>query len=471
MRFLKFIIILIIPNVLVSQKYWTLQECVDRALEMNISIKQSELDYAGSEIEKKGAIGNFLPNVNVSSNHSWNIGLNQNITTGILENVTTQFSSMNLNLNVNIYSGLQNIKRLHRANLLILARQYQLEDMTENVALLVANSYLQILFSKENLAVQDLQLKLTKDELSRIKDLISSGAVPKGDLYEIEANLASQEKNFIDARNAYYLSKISLAQLLLLDDFQNFEIANETYDIPISEVMAKTPEEIFNYAVTNKKEIKVFETNLEIAKKDLEISKALLKPTLSAFYSYSSRIGYSDRLVPSDEIEFTPIGVVEGTGERVVAPYNKMMVASPLSFSDQFDLNDGQNFGLSLSIPILNNFARRNNVSQTQINIMRTENTLLQRKLDLENTVNQSYNDADGAFKAYEASLKLVEARELAFNYAKDKFDVGAMNAFDFTQAKQRFELAQSELIRTKYDYIFKLKVLEFYFGAPLSIN
>ena len=227
MRFLKFIIILIVPNILFSQKYWTLQECVDRALEMNISIKQSELDYAGSEIEKKGAIGSFLPNVNVSSSHSWNIGLNQNITTGILENVTTQFSSMNLNLNVNIYSGLQNIKRLHRANLSILARQYQLEDMTENVALLVANSYLQILFSKENLAVQDLQLNLTKDELSRIKDLVNSGVIPKGDLYEIEANLASQQKNFIDAKNAYYLSKISLAQLLLIDDFQNFEIANE----------------------------------------------------------------------------------------------------------------------------------------------------------------------------------------------------------------------------------------------------
>ena len=308
----------------------------------------------------------------MSSSHSWNIGLNQNITTGILENVTTQFSSMNLSLNVNLYSGLQNIKRLHRANLAILARQYQLEDMSENVALLVANSYLQILFSKENLAIQDLQLELTKNELTRIKDLVDSGVVPKGDLYEIEANLASQEKNLVDAKNAYYLSKISLAQLLLIDDFQNFEIANETYDIPISDVMTKTPEEIFSYAVTNKKEIKIFETNLEIAKKDLEISKALLKPTLSAFYSYSSRIGYSDRLVPSDEIEFTPIGVVEGTGERVVAPYNKMKVVSPLSFSDQFDLNDGQNFGLSLSIPILNNFARRNNVSQTKINIMKT---------------------------------------------------------------------------------------------------
>jgi outer membrane protein len=158
MKILKYLFIVIAPNILLAQQTWTLQECVNRAIEMNISIKQSKLDYAGSEIEKQGAIGNFLPNINVGSNHSWNIGLNQNITTGLLENVTTQFTSMNLNMNVNIYGGLQNINRLHRANLSILASQYQLEDMTENIALLVANSYLQILFSKESLSVQILAI-------------------------------------------------------------------------------------------------------------------------------------------------------------------------------------------------------------------------------------------------------------------------------------------------------------------------
>ena len=208
-----------------SQEPWTLEACVNRALEMNISIKQSQLEYAGSEIDRKGAIGNFLPNINIGSSHSWNVGLNQNITTGLLENFTTQFSSMNLNLNVNLYNGLQNVKRLHRANLAILASQYQLEDMTENVALRVANSYLQILFSKESLAVQNLQLEITKKELTRVKDLVDGGVVPKGDVYEIEANLASQEKNVVDAQNAYFLSKIALAQLILIDDYENFEIA------------------------------------------------------------------------------------------------------------------------------------------------------------------------------------------------------------------------------------------------------
>jgi len=155
----------------------------------------------------------------------------------------------------------------------------------------------------------------------------------------------------------------------------------------------------------------------------------------------------------------------------VVAPYQKMATASPLSFSDQFDINAGQNFGLSLSIPILNNLSNRTNVNRTKINILRSVNSLQQKKLDLENSVNQSYNDAKGAYKAYLASQKLVVARKLAFEYAQNKFEVGSMNSFDFTQAKQRYELAQSELIRTKYDYIFKLKVLDFYFGVPIKVD
>jgi outer membrane protein len=283
--------------------------------------------------------------------------------------------------------------------------------------------------------------------------------------------LQSSEKSVVDAQNAFYLTKISLAQLLLIDDYENFKIANEQYDIPVSDILSKTPTEIFSYAVENKKDIKLIETNVEIAKKDLEISKALSQPRLSAFYSYSSRIGYSDRIVPTGELDFRTIGVVEGTGQNVVAPYPVYETQNPLSFSEQFDLNAGQNFGISLSIPILNNFSTKNNIQRSKINILRSVNSLEQKKLDLENTVNQSYNDAKGAIKAYQASVKLLAARKQAFQYASDKFEVGTMNSFDFSQAKQRYELAQFELIRTKYDYIFKLKVLEFYFGVPITVD
>ena len=466
-----FFIFLIISSFSFSQEKWTLEMCVKRAIDENISIKQSELDYVDAEISRKNAIGNFIPNVNVGSSHSWNVGLNQNITTGLLENITTQFSSMNLNLGIDVYNGLKNIKQLHLANLRILSSQFQLADMKEDISLLVANSYLQILFNKEFIKIQESQLELSKSEVERAKELVENGVIPKGDLYEFEANLAGVEKTLIDAQNNFALSKISLAQLLLLDNYQTFDIADKEYELQVSNILDKSPEEIFAVAVSTKNEIKLFETNLDIAKKNLELNKSFLQPRLSAFYSYSTRIAYSDRLVGTGEFQNVPIGFVENTNQRVLTPVQKTRIIGAESFSEQFDRNAGQNFGLSLSIPILNNFSVRSNVDRSKVNILRNENQLLQKKLDLENTINQAHKDAQGAMKAFTASKKSLESRKLSYDYARDKFELGAMSSFDFTQVKQRFESAQSDLITSKFDLIFKIKVLEFYFGVPISID
>ena len=471
MRKIILIIILTFSIKSQSQDLWTLTDCVNRALKENISIKQSELDYLDSEISRKTAIGNFLPNLNIGSSHSWNVGLNQNITTGLLENITTQFSSMNLNMNVDILNGLKNIKQLHLANLSILANQYQLADMKENISLLVANSFLQILFNKEILKVQELQFEISKEELQRAIELVRSGVIPKGDLYEFEANLTSVEKSVIDAKNSLKLAKIALAQLLLIDDYENFDIVDVDYKLRISNILDKSPDEIFSYAVENKNEIKIAETNLEIAKKSLEFNKSFLQPRLSAFYSLSTRIAYSDRLIGSGDFNLVPVGVVENTNERVLAPVQATKIVPPKSFSDQFDINKGQNYGLSLSIPILNGFSVRSNVNRSKINVQRSENLLFQRKLDLENTINQAYSDAYGSLKAYEASKKSLDSRKLSFEYAKEKLNTGVLNPYEYSQVKQRFESAQSDLIRSKFDLIFKLKVLEFYFGVPVKID
>ena len=465
------LVFLIASSFSFSQEKWTLEMCVKRAITENISIKQSELDLVDSDINRKNAVGNFIPNINIGSSHSWNVGLNQNITTGLLENVTTQFSSMNLNLGVDIYNGLRNIKQLHLANLRILSSQYQLEDMKENISLLVANSYLQILFNKEFIKIQQSQLEISKSEIERAIELVENGVIPRGDLYEFEANLAAIEKTLIDAENNYILSKISLVQLLLLDDYKNFEIADKEYELIISNILDRTPEEIFAKAVSNRNEIKLSETNLEIAKKNLEFNRSLYQPRLSAFYSYSTRIAYSDRLIGTGEFQNVPIGFVENTNQRVLTPVQNTRIVGAPSFSDQFENNAGQNFGLSLSIPILNNFSTRSNVNRSKVNILRNENQLLQKKLDLESTINQSYNDAKASLKAYEASKKSLESRKLSYQYAIDRFELGALSSFDLTQVKQRFESAQSDLITSKFDLIFKIKVLEFYFGVPLSID
>ncbi|MDO7542761.1 MAG: TolC family protein [Flavobacteriales bacterium] len=448
----------------------TLQECVELALEKNITIKQSELDIANAELDKSNAFGNFLPNINAQTSHSWNIGLNQNITTGLLENLTTQFSSLGVNMGVDIYNGLQNVKRLHRANLAIIAQQYNLADITDDTALLVANSYLQVMFNREQLGVQESQFAVSLKELERTKILIEAGVLTTGDIFELEATIASQQQAVVQAQNNLRLTKINLAQLLLITDYENFDIAVEAFDVPFPQILDETPKAIFEKALSDRNDIKLSLTNLEISKTDIEIAKTSLQPSLSAFYSYSTRISYSDRLTGTGVFNQFPIGTVAATGQEVVTQVEQRGVIGPSSFVDQLQTNDGHNFGIQLSIPILNGFSAKNNVKRSKVNLMRFENQFEQQKLGLESTVNQAYNDAKGAFNFYKAAQKTVIARNDAYQDATKRFDAGVMNSFEFTQIKQRYEASVSDELRAKFDYVFKLKVLEFYFGLKLEI-
>ena len=416
-----------------AQEKLSLKDCIDRAIEKNISIKNSSLDLLNSTENKKTAIGNFVPSFNINGNHSWNTGLTQNITTGILENQTTENSSMNMSVAVDVFNGLANIRRLHRANLDLLAKKYQLEDMKEDISLLVANSYLQILFNKEQLDVQKSQLKISQEELRNAKEKFNNGVIPEGNLFEIEANLALSEQNVIMAENGYQLSKLSLSQLLMFGDSDNFDIADDNYEIPQTDILNKDAKEILEEAMKNRNDIKLAETNLEIAIKDQQISKSALLPSASAYYSYNSRV----------------------------------IMDAPTSLKSQFDLNAGESIGLQLNIPIINGWSSRTGIKKSKLNVLRSKNLLDQTKMDLENTIYQALNDAKGAIKSYEAAKKSEIARKTAYEYAKERFENGALNTINYFQAQQLFETAQSELIKAKYDYIFKIKVLEFYFGIP----
>ena len=193
-------------------------------------------------------------------------------------------------------------------------------------------------------------------------------------------------------------------------------------------------------------------------------------PTLSAFYNYNTRISYSDRFIESGNLIETPIGVVKQSGALVVREIPDLEIAEPLSFGDQFRQNDGHSYGLSLNIPIFNGNAAKNNIKRRKLNLKRFENTFEQSKLDLENTINQAYNDAQGSLKFFEASSKTLKAREEAYLIAEQRFEAGVMNSYDYIQAKQRYQIAASDTVRAKYDYIFKLKILEFYFGLTITI-
>lgn len=435
-----------------QSKQWTLEECIKYAIQNNISIKQTELDTKTAEIDKKGAKGSFLPSLNANASHSWNIGLNQDITTGLLRNQTTQFTSAGASVGVDIYKGLQNQNTLRKANLSIVAAKYQLLKMQEDVALNVANAFLQVLFNKENLKVQQEQLGINEKQYSRSEELVKAGSIPRGDLLDIKATVASNNQNVIAAENALLISKLSLAQLLQLKEFDNFDVIDGTNAKDENNIMAQNPVAIYEKAKEGRTELKIAKTNLEIAEKNVAIAKGAFQPTLQGFYSFNSRVSYAD--VPAYDSSGNLIGT-----------------KSPSPFFTQFSDNKGQSFGAQLSIPIFNGFSAKNNVERSKVSLEKSKIAVEQQDLDLQRNVFTAFTDAKGALNAHESSITALEARQEAYNYAKEKYAVGLMNSFDFNQSQTLLTNAQSEVLRTKYDYIFKIKILEFYFGIPIIKN
>jgi len=432
-------------------KKWTLKECVNYALQNNISVKQSQLDTQLAEITKKDAIGRFLPTVNANASHTWSIGLNQNITTGLFENQTTQYTSVGLNAGIDIYKGLQNVNQLRKANLSKIASAYQLTKMQEDISLNVVNAYLQILFNKENLKVQKEQLVLDTKQMQRTNELVEAGVVAKGDLLDVKATLATDNQRLINAENTLLLSKLSLGQLLQLDDFKEFDIADEEVMIKESTVLLEDPKAIFNKAKESRTELKLAQTNLQIAQKDIQIARGAYQPTLQGFYNFNSRASDADRVLYTSGF---PTGI---TG--------------PDALFNQFSDNKGHSIGAQLNIPIFNGFATRNNVLRSKVALEKSKLALEQQEIELERTIYTAFTDTKGAQKSHESATVTLEARQNAMEYAKERYEVGLMNIFDYNQTQTMFVNAQSEVLRTKYDYIFRTKILEFYFGIPIINN
>ena len=307
--------------------------------------------------------------------------------------------------------------------------------------------------------------------MERFNELLEAGVIPKGDILDIKATVASDNQRLIAAENALLISKLSLAQLLQLKDFKEFDIVDGDTVVPESSILLQDPKAIVDKAKELRTELKIAQTNVEIAEKDVKIARAAYQPSLTGFYSFNTRAAYSDRVVGAVQDASDPtsvIGYVDGTGQQVLQPNFSPILGKPDAVFNQFSDNKGQNFGLSLQVPIFNGFAARNNVSRSKIALERSKIALQQSEIDLERTVYTAYTDTKGAQKSYEAAQVTFEARQSALEYAKERYEVGLMNVFDYNQAQNMFINAQSEVLRTKYDYIFRTKILEFYFGIPI---
>ncbi|WP_422859005.1 TolC family protein [Flagellimonas sp. S174] len=443
----KLIIIIALFSISISQaqlKKWTLQECVEYAVENNLSVAQFELDFENAKIDKSDALGALLPNLTGDATISEDLGLSFNPTTQEPINSQLTFTG-NVNSSATLFNGLRNYRRINRAKLNAISNQYRLEDLKDDIRVNVAQSYLDVLSNKEQLKVSQAQYAVTEQDMKRTKELVESGVVPRGDLLEIEATAATQEQQIVNNEALVTISKITLAQLLQITDYENFDIADDTYEIPPSDILSNSAKSIFAKALEFRNDIKLAETNIELAEEDVKISKGAYYPTLSTFINYNSR--FSDQ--------------------------NLVSVADPsvIPFIDQLYLFDGLRYGFRLDVPFFNGWNTRNSVKRAKIDLERARLSMEQTKLELETSINQAYVDVNTTLKSYEAAEKTLEARRTAYQYSKDRFEVGLMNSFEFSQAQARLDNAEAEVIRTKYNHIFRLKILEFFYGIPISLN
>jgi len=456
-----------------AQKKYTLIECIKYARENNLSVRKSQFNVDISETNKNSQFGNFFPDANLSSGYSLNQGFSIDPTTNRVSDTKSNSFSFNATSQWNIFDGLQNVNQYRKAKFDLLANRYNLEQMKDDISLQVADVYLQIILNKEFLKVAKDQVALSEKEVERVSKYVDSGAKPQGDLYEAQATLANDEQQLIGVENNLTLSKLSLTQLLQIDFTNEFDIVDEDFPIPSMEMLGRTNEEVYEKALTTQYLIRSYENKIFSAEKDLSIAKGNYSPSLSLVYQFSSRyLKEKQRIVFDGTSNYVPVGQVVSTGE-IVNSLNMQPGVSGVEqypFWDQINDGKGHYLGVNLRIPIFNKFQVRNNVRIKKIQLEQAKLDMDIQKNQLRQNIEKAQTDANASLKSYKASEKSLESLEEAFKYAQQKREVGMISEYDFNQSRSRLVQAQSTMLRSKYEFIFKVKVLEFYFGEKFGL-
>ena len=456
-------------------KIWTLEDCINYALDNNLSLKKQDLMISNQEeLLLQSKLG-ILPNLNGYASHGYNWG--QRIDPFTNEFATDRVRSNNLYLqgDLNLFSGMQQLNTIKRNMLDLRSAQYDADYYSDEISISVATQYLQTLFYIEYVTIANNQIDITRQQVDRTAKLVEAGTLAKGDQLTIEAQLASEELSLVEAENNLALSYLDLTQLLELPTPKGFVIEKPELGL-IQQPEIFTPEQIFGVAVQERPEIKSAETKLESSQKTLSIAKGGYYPSLSLNGSLGS--GYSGANV----IGSNPISIEREFGYWYTSdPSNPVVPVygiqdgfesySAKPWGDQLEDNLNESVGLNLRIPIFNGWVTNSSVSRAKINVESATLDVQMQKNSLYKIIQQSYNDALAAFNKHKAADKKVNATRESFNYAEQKFNVGLINSVEYNNAKKEYNNALSELIQAKYDFVFRTTVIDFYMGKPLTLK
>lgn len=420
------------------EKIWTLEECIQYAIEHNIDLKQREQEQAQSQVELNTSKNSWLPNLNASVGQNFGFG-RSTAKDGTIVDENSANTSFNVQLNMPVFDGLKIPNDIAAKKLNLKAAFENLNKAKEDLSINVASYYLQVLYNKELQRIARLQVDLSGEQVTKTEAMVNAGKLPLSQLYDIKAQLAKDEVSLTEADNNVKLALLDLSQSLELERLNNFDILTPEIQDAVAEYMSSIlpPDDIYDHAVAFKPQIKEQQYLLESQKKMLKVAQSDFYPQLTFGAGYST--GY----------------------------YSSF---KGLSFGDQLDRNGQKTIGLSLSIPLFNRFQVRNNVRTARINIHTRELMMENTKKTLYKEIQQAYYNATAAQEKYTASDKAVLASREAFHYAQERYDAGKSTVFEFNEAKTKYAQSLAEQAQSKYNFIFRAKILDFYNGTPIRL-
>jgi outer membrane protein len=439
-----FIAALSMPFSSQAQNLWSLDRCLEHAIENNIELKQQHLAIDIAEAELNQSRMELFPSLGLGASQTFRFGRSVDPLTYEFTTDNTQGSSFYGSSSLDVFNGFRNINSIkkNRLNLEMVITDF--ESAKYDLSLNITRLYLQILFNKELVDIIRQQIQTTALQENTTRKLVNAGSLAKGDLLEIQAQRSVEESDLVSAVNQLRLSLLSLAQLLELENIENFDIEQPSFENELITNLGLTYGEVYESAINTLPGLKSAAFRIQMQEKDLDMARGLISPSITLNASWGT--GYSDQIMDFESNNIMP-------------------------FWNQVDYASTTSFGLRLNIPVFNNWSYRATIKKKEIELLNSQFELDLVKSNLRKEIQKAIADATAALENYRAMKKTLEYLDEAFSFTEKKYSLGMLRTTDYNIAKDKISKAQSELLKAKYSYIFNSRILDFYLGIPVNLN
>ncbi len=465
MKTLKFTALLLIFSVLgaKAQEVWSLQDCLDHALENNLEIRQQLLEESRARHDLNQSYANALPALNLGSQASFNFGRS-------IDEVTNEFfteriasQSMAATSNLNLFAGFRNINTIRYHTARQTALRYDTGHIENMLTLTIANAYLQILYFEDMLDVATEQVALSRDQAEKTRILFDGGTVSRGDLLEMKAIAAEDEARLTRMENNLRMAYLELIYLLELDPGMDFQIERPAVAADEQQLQME-PDRVVEKALRIEPSVNAARQRIEMAEKGLDIRKGERYPTLSLHAALGSRYSEAFKRFPENNAHSIPIkNMSSAAGAGMLN--NAGPLPETVPYTDQLRENYYRTVQLAITIPVFNGWQSRNRIQHARIDLDRSRINYQQRKKELSQIVHEAWSDAMGAWKNYQSNATVLEAARESYQYAEESFILGISSTIEYNEAKARLNRAEVNALQAMYEFVFLSKTLEFYKG------